>query len=239
MKEKRTGNGAYNKYHFRQHAETIRGLYKHQGDSRKVLQAIGLEVTKKTVAALRIWMRTHGILKVSKFYWGEHPKEAIALYESGKSLKQCVVLFGQEEKTDEFFRRWLHSKGIALRGLGRRGELHGSWRGGVKMSKGYRMVQHPNGSVDKNNRRVYVFEHRLVMEQFLNRPLLSREVVHHKNGDVLDNRIENLEVFVDNADHLRHTLKGHIPNWTEEGKKNILASVRKPRKWLLKQDLLF
>ena len=37
--------------------------------------------------------------------------------------------------------------------------------------------------------------HRWIMEQHLGRGLRPDEQVHHKNGDSLDNRLENLEVL--------------------------------------------
>lgn len=38
-------------------------------------------------------------------------------------------------------------------------------------------------------------EHRVVMEQYLGRPLLRDETVHHKNGDRGDNTLSNLELW--------------------------------------------
>lgn len=47
---------------------------------------------------------------------------------------------------------------------------------------------------DNENRR-WLYEHRVVMESFLGRPLSSNESVHHINGIRNDNRLENLVVM--------------------------------------------
>ncbi len=75
------------------------------------------------------------------------------------------------------------------------------WKIEKLISKGdyyYCLVKnHPNAT--KNG---YVLHHRVVVENHLSRLLNSNEVIHHRNGDKKDNRIENLEIM-DKEAHAR------------------------------------
>lgn len=71
--------------------------------------------------------------------------------------------------------------------IGTRGAPQGT------VHRGYRYVHAPGHPMASTSRQVP--EHRLVMAEHLGRVLLPHENVHHRNGDRLDNRIENLELW--------------------------------------------
>ena len=113
----------------------------------------------------------------------------------------------------------------------RAGVGHPGWKGGLLTDKsGYFLVYcpgHPYGKKGYGGKRKYVREHRLVMEGHLQRYLLPLEIVHHKNGNPKDNRLENLELFSRNSDHLRASLSGKCPKWTPQGIEMIKKGLKK------------
>lgn len=79
-----------------------------------------------------------------------------------------------------------------------------TWKGGRVMKHGYVYVKvypdHPLYSEMANNMG-YIAEHRLVVAEHLGRALKRTEVVHHKNGNKTDNRIDNLELYTSFEEH--------------------------------------
>jgi hypothetical protein len=67
--------------------------------------------------------------------------------------------------------------------------------GGGYINHGYMIVPVPKHMRHLSNGETSTAQHRLVMALHLGRPLGPDESVHHKNGNRLDNRIENLELW--------------------------------------------
>lgn len=57
-------------------------------------------------------------------------------------------------------------------------------------------INHDGYRVIKQEHGIAKFEHRIVMEQILGRPLGRHEEVHHRNAIRADNRPENLELWI-------------------------------------------
>ncbi|MBT8341051.1 MAG: HNH endonuclease [Desulfatitalea sp.] len=105
------------------------------------------------------------------------------------------------------------------------GKRHPDWKGGVRLVKGYRYIYAPfHPRATKQN---YVAEHRLVMECKLERFLHPKEIVHHVDGNPLNNDESNLVVFRTNGAHLKHELSGKVPKWTDDGKKRLQEALEK------------
>jgi hypothetical protein len=81
-----------------------------------------------------------------------------------------------------------------------KGSGNPKWRGGkIPQVSGYIYAyapDHPHATQDG-----YVMEHRLVIEAAIGRYLTPDEQVHHRNHVRDDNRLENLELMADAAEH--------------------------------------
>ena len=84
------------------------------------------------------------------------------------------------------------------------GPIHPSWRGGRKRTRGHYVLLWVGKKQPMATSQGYVFEHRLVMSQYLKRPLRPEERVHHINGKRNDNRLSNLVFCSSQREHMQH-----------------------------------
>jgi hypothetical protein len=98
---------------------------------------------------------------------------------------------------------WHHAAKYCSQRCYRTDQPNPAWKGGRITDKhGYVLVWVPGHPMTRGHG--YIAEHRLVMAETLGRNLGPQEVVHHINGNRDDNRVENLQVFASQAQHIRH-----------------------------------
>ena len=107
---------------------------------------------------------------------------------------------------------------------GRKRELSNFWKGGIAHTSGgyIGVLVESNPFRDK---RGYVMQHRLVIEESIGRYLRKDEVVHHINGIKDDNRLENLLLMTRKEHHLMH----HVGSKRKASTKKLLSERAKHR----------
>jgi len=123
------------------------------------------------------------------------------LYRTG--IFKCPVCFSNVEKIK---RDGLKAKQCSHKCYAKKREKRGAYKTKVIISK-YRYVYMPTHPKAIGTKKLYVAEHRLIMENILGRYLTDKEIVHHINEDTMDNSIENLQLMTASEHSKYHSLK--------------------------------
>lgn len=165
------------------------------------------------------------------------------LYEQGKSQNELARMFGSHQSTIYRILKKLKIPARKNGWVGNGGPKHPQWKNGVTTTtQGYIHVYCPNHP--RANVRNAVPLQVLVMEEHLGRYLKwirkchpENEVVHHKNLDKTDNRLENLQLMTVREHSQLHAPKSRFTReqrdeirreWRDEmgckhGSKHLLA----------------
>ena len=127
-------------------------------------------------------------------------KQIIELYKSGLSTIKISKYLG-------FYKQViLHA--LERNGIKRRENNHvrasgvnnGRWAGGIRTIKGYKHAYRPQHHLSRKDGWCAI--HRINAEKKIGREISKEEVVHHIDGNIKNNSLENLQVYKNNGEHL-------------------------------------
>jgi len=154
-----------------------------------------------------------------------HREKVIQMVQDGHSIAAIAREIGTKRiRVREFLKRNSMKSAPQSPLLG---DKNPQWKGGRRLNHdGYVEVYTP-GHPNAHKHNYYILEHRLVMEKMIGRYLTKSEVVHHRDSNKANNLPENLQLFSENSEHLKHELTGKCPKWTPDGLERIRAAKPK------------
>ena len=120
--------------------------------------------------------------------------------------KQCCPMCGSAENLITY--RYSKFLGVCKKCMYGKLRSKPSWTGGKFIDNDGYVRCSGNQEHPRANASGQVYEHILVMEQHLGRRVSLKEVIHHKNGDGSNNRLDNLELLTVGEHHVKH--KRHL-----------------------------
>lgn len=186
-----------------------------------------LQVLRKTEEGRRLIRELDSQRKKTPLKWkGSDLERLVRVYRDLKCLSKTAKALGTNKAT---VRRGLHLAGerVLPQSEAQAGKNNPYWNGGKSVNKDRVYLLRPNHP--HATQGGYVLRSRLRMEKHLGRYLRPEEVVHHKDDDPTNDRLSNLQLFASNAEHLRETLKGKCPEWSEDGKQRIREACSRPK----------
>ena len=118
------------------------------------------------------------------------------MYQEGLTLLEIALRYGIKYKQP--VEHALTRMGVQRRKDWKRacGVKNGAWKGGTRIIKGYLHKHIPEHRLSRKDGWVAI--HRLVMEEYITD---SDTIIHHIDGNRLNNSIENLQVYKNNGVH--------------------------------------
>lgn len=128
----------------------------------------------------------------------ESKKIGCRKYTMGLFLCEC------NNKVERIKRDGIKAKYCSHKCYANNRSKRGSYKPDKKiMINKYVYIYYPEHPKAMGSRKLYVAEHRLIMEKHIDRYLNENEIIHHLDEDTMNNNIKNLQIMTA-SEHSKH-----------------------------------